>query len=86
MYTHVLDEDIPEDEPWRTDKQGPAVEYFTELRESLVSLEMVPLPTHMPGGDWKIWRVEDFGDEHRNWVLASFQVGWWSLGAFLLIS
>lgn len=33
-YTHVPDEEIPEDDPWRTDKPRPAVEYFKELRES----------------------------------------------------
>ncbi|OHF03855.1 hypothetical protein CORC01_00717 [Colletotrichum orchidophilum] len=67
-YTHVSDEEIPENEPWRTDKPRLAVEYFKELRESLISLEMIPIPTHMPGGDWKIWRVRDFGEEHRHWV------------------
>ncbi|KAH9237664.1 hypothetical protein K456DRAFT_1364157 [Colletotrichum gloeosporioides 23] len=29
---------------------------------------MVPIPTHIPGGDWKIWRVEDMRKNHRHWV------------------
>ncbi|KAK2009876.1 hypothetical protein LZ32DRAFT_660892 [Colletotrichum eremochloae] len=37
MHTRVPDGEIPEDEPWRTDKPQPAVQYFKELMESLIS-------------------------------------------------
>lgn len=73
-YTHVPDEEIPENEPWRTDRPRQAVEYFKELREKMISLEMIPIPTHISGGDWKVWRVEDFGEEYQHWVHVSFEV------------
>ncbi|KAF0328628.1 hypothetical protein GQ607_004040 [Colletotrichum asianum] len=74
-YTHVPDEEIPEDEPWRTDRPRQAVEYFKELREKPISFEMIPIPKHISGGDWKIWRVEDFGEEYQHRVHLRRSIG-----------
>ncbi|CAI0652690.1 unnamed protein product [Colletotrichum noveboracense] len=55
-YISRPEEEIPENEQWRTVRPVPAVEYFDGLCEDMISLEMFPVPGDSSGSEWQLWQ------------------------------
>ncbi|KAF9871812.1 hypothetical protein CkaCkLH20_10746 [Colletotrichum karsti] len=56
-------EEVPEDEPWRSSRPVPAAEYFDKIRDDLIALDLIPVPSGTEGGDWEIWRSRRGGGQ-----------------------
>ncbi|KAL3292969.1 Alpha beta hydrolase fold protein [Colletotrichum asianum] len=61
------EEEIPENEQWRTARPVPAVEYFDGLCQDMISLEMFPVPDDSSGSEWQVWQPK-WMRAHQKWV------------------
>ncbi|KAF5519162.1 hypothetical protein CGCA056_v010023 [Colletotrichum aenigma] len=66
-YTSRPEEEIPENEQWRTARPVPAFEYFDGLCEDMISLEMFPVPGDSSGSEWQVWQPK-WMRAHHKWV------------------
>lgn len=49
------DEEVPENEQWRSTRPVPATTYLNGLYEDLKSLNLLPMPLNPYLGVWEIW-------------------------------
>jgi hypothetical protein len=62
------EEEVPENEPWRTARPVPATAYFDGLHDDLMALRMVPLPGSPSHSEWDIWPTEGIWPDRQRWV------------------
>ncbi|KAF4847922.1 hypothetical protein CGCSCA4_v005344 [Colletotrichum siamense] len=66
-YISRPEEEIPENERWRTARPIPAVAYFDGLCEDMISLEMFPVPGDSNRSEWQMWQPK-WMRAHQKWT------------------
>lgn len=62
------DEEVPEDEQWRSTRPVLATTYFNGLYEDLKSLNMLAMPLNPSLGVWEIWPAHGYNNGFQRWA------------------